>query len=61
MAARSRREGEALPGAENQFVGVNCGILDQFTSCLGREGCDLLLDCRDLSSRPVRSRRASRS
>jgi galactokinase len=39
--------------AENQFVGVNCGILDQFTSCLGREGCALLLDCRDLTSRPV--------
>lgn len=39
--------------AENQFVGVNCGILDQYTSCLGKEGCALLLDCRDLSSRPV--------
>ncbi len=39
--------------AENRFVGVNCGILDQFTSCLGREGCALLLDCRDLTSRPV--------
>lgn len=40
--------------AENHFVGVNCGILDQYTSCVGREGCALLLDCRDLSSRPVR-------
>jgi len=40
--------------AENQFVGVNCGILDQYTSCLGRAGCALLLDCRDLSSRPVK-------
>ena len=39
--------------AENRFVGVNCGILDQYTSCLGREGCALLLDCRDLTSRPV--------
>ena len=39
--------------AENRFVGVKCGILDQFTSCLGREGCALLLDCRDLTSRPV--------
>jgi len=39
--------------AENEFVGVNCGILDQFTSCLGQEGCALLLDCRDLTSRPV--------
>jgi galactokinase len=32
--------------AENQFVGVNCGILDQYTSCAGQEGCALLLDCR---------------
>jgi len=40
--------------AENQFVGVNCGILDQYTSCAGQEGCALLLDCRDLSSRPVK-------
>jgi len=40
--------------AENQFVGVNCGILDQYTSCAGQEGCALLLDCRDLSSQPVK-------
>jgi galactokinase len=39
--------------AENRFVGVNCGILDQYTSMMGRAGCALLLDCRDLSSRPV--------
>jgi galactokinase len=37
--------------AENQFVRVNCGILDQYSSALGRAGCTLLLDCRDLSSR----------
>jgi galactokinase len=40
--------------AENQFVGVNCGILDQYTSCAGQEGCALLLDCRDLSNTPVK-------
>ena len=39
--------------AENTFVGVNCGILDQYTSCAGVAGCALLLDCRDLTSRPV--------
>ena len=39
--------------AENEFVGVNCGILDQYSSCLGRQGCALLLDCRDLSTRAV--------
>ncbi|MGD0580677.1 MAG: galactokinase [Bryobacteraceae bacterium] len=39
--------------AECDFVGLNCGILDQFTACAGRDSCALLLDCRDLSSRPV--------
>ncbi|GAB4560788.1 MAG: galactokinase [Anaerolineae bacterium] len=39
--------------AENTFVGVNCGILDQYTSIMGEEGCALLLDCRNLSSQPV--------
>ncbi len=36
--------------AENRFVGVNCGILDQFSSALGRAHAALLLDCRDLST-----------
>ena len=35
--------------AENRFVGVNCGIMDQFASANGREGHALFLDCRDLS------------
>ncbi|MBE3040528.1 MAG: galactokinase [Chloroflexi bacterium] len=37
--------------AENQFVGVNCGILDQYSSTMGQAGYSLLLDCRDLSNR----------
>lgn len=39
--------------AENEFVGMNCGILDQYTSVLGQEGHALLLDCRALSHRPI--------
>lgn len=39
--------------AENEFVGMNCGILDQYTSILGQAGCALLLDCRDLTDQPV--------
>ncbi|MBT5831115.1 MAG: galactokinase [Candidatus Latescibacteria bacterium] len=35
--------------AENQFVGVNCGIMDQFISANGKAGHALFLDCRDLS------------
>lgn len=34
--------------AENRFVGVNCGIMDQFISRMGRQGTVLLLDCRSL-------------
>lgn len=39
--------------AENTFVGVNCGILDQYTSALGQAGHAILLDCRHLSSEAV--------
>ncbi|MGB7549315.1 MAG: galactokinase, partial [Terracidiphilus sp.] len=35
--------------AENEFVGANCGIMDQFISANGEEHHALLLDCRDLS------------
>jgi galactokinase len=34
--------------AENEFVGMNCGIMDQFISMMAREGHALLLDCRSL-------------
>jgi len=37
--------------AENRFVGVNCGILDQYSSAMGQAGSALLLDCRHLTSR----------
>ena len=40
-------------GAENSFVGVQSGIMDQFISVLGRADHALLLDCRDLSYRLV--------
>jgi galactokinase len=39
--------------AENEFVGVKSGIMDQFISALAREGHALLIDCRDLSYRNV--------
>ena len=34
---------------ENEFVGVPCGIMDQFISALGRRDHALFLDCRDLT------------
>lgn len=39
--------------AENTFVGANCGIMDQFVSCLGKGGHALFLDCRSLDYRLV--------
>jgi len=40
--------------AENQFVGINSGILDQYSSAMGEENCTILLDCRALTSKPVK-------
>ncbi len=37
--------------SENEFVGANCGIMDQFISANGAKDHALLLDCRDLSYR----------
>ena len=35
--------------AENNFVGCNCGIMDQLISAMGQKGHAMLLDCKDLS------------
>lgn len=54
--------GTVLPGAqlarigqaaENQFVGMNCGIMDQFISLHGEADHALFLDCRTLEYRMV--------
>lgn len=39
--------------SSNEFVGIPCGIMDQFASLMGRPETALLLDCRDLSYEPV--------
>ena len=36
--------------AENDFVGSNCGIMDQFSSVMSKEGHMILLDCRSLEA-----------
>ena len=38
--------------AENEFVGVGCGIMDQFVSRLAERDRCLRIDCRDLSYEP---------
>lgn len=39
--------------AENQFVGMNCGIMDQFISVHGKKDHALFLDCRTLDFQQV--------
>lgn len=43
----------ATQKAENDYVGMPCGIMDQSVSLMGREGSALLLDCRDLTTESV--------
>ncbi|MBQ7445980.1 MAG: galactokinase [Clostridia bacterium] len=45
----------ALAGqrAENRFCGVNCGIMDQFASSMGREDHAILLDCASITHKYV--------
>ena len=37
--------------AENNFIGVNCGIMDQFAIGMGQDRCAILLDCNTLKYR----------
>jgi galactokinase len=49
-----RETAEICQQAENQCVGVMCGILDQYSSVFAKEGTALLLDCRSLTHVEVR-------
>ncbi len=39
--------------AENEYVGVNCGIMDQFASAFGKKDNCILLDCKTLEFRLI--------
>ena len=39
--------------AENEFVGMNCGILDQYSSVMGEKDSLMLLDCRSITSQVI--------
>ena len=39
--------------AENKWVGVNCGIMDQMISAAGKADHALLIDCRSLETQAV--------
>jgi len=49
-AAHMARVGQR---AENEWVGMNCGIMDQMISAAGRRDHALLIDCRTLETRPA--------
>jgi galactokinase len=40
--------------AEREFVGMPCGIMDQYISVFGRENSAVAIDCRSLEHRDVR-------
>jgi galactokinase len=48
-----RRIALACQKAENHWVGINSGIMDQMVSACGKENNALLIDCRILETRPV--------
>jgi galactokinase len=61
LALLSTVDGRMEPGdlallaqrAENEFVGMNCGIMDQFISVRGEKSHAIFLDCRSLDYRQV--------
>ncbi len=48
-----KRMALAAQKAENEWVGVKCGIMDQLISALGKQGCALFIDCRTLDAKPA--------
>ncbi len=45
---------KAAQKAENQFVGLKCGIMDMMASAAGKAGCCLLIDTRNLTIKAVK-------
>ncbi len=42
-----------LQRAEHEFAGTQCGVMDQYSACLGQAGHALLIDCRTLGHEAV--------
>jgi galactokinase len=51
--AEPMRVAQLAQRAENEYVGVRCGLMDQFASACGVAGAAVLLDCRSLQYRVV--------
>lgn len=43
----------ATQKAENDYVGMPCGIMDQSVSLMGKAGSAILLDCRDITTEEI--------
>jgi galactokinase len=39
--------------AENEFVGIRSGLMDQFIACFGKKDAAVMLDCRSLESKAL--------
>src|ERR1041384_190621 len=39
--------------AENEYVGIRSGLMDQFIACFGKKDHAVMLDCRSLESTPL--------
>jgi len=48
-----QRMAELARKAENDFVGVQCGLMDQFISVFGEKNMAVFLDCESLEYKPV--------
>lgn len=53
QAMDGREKARLCQRAENEYVGMPCGIMDQFSSALCVEGEAMRLDCRSLETTPV--------
>ncbi|MEM9185746.1 MAG: galactokinase [Planctomycetota bacterium] len=53
QAMDGRDKAKLCQQAENEYAGVPCGIMDQFSSALCQAGEAMRLDCRSLETTPV--------
>jgi galactokinase len=53
LAVEPRAQALLAQRAENEFVGVSCGIMDQMAAVMGRRDHALLIDCRSLETEAV--------
>ena len=58
---RQDRTREACQRAEREFVGVPCGIMDQYVSVFGEENRAIKIDCRSLTHETAQLPRRRRS